>query len=422
MLPAVLRNRRFARLWAAQSITQFGGQLLFLALPLAAWESTGSSISFGAVFMASSAGIVLTMLVGGALADRFDRQRMMLASDGAMFFIMAGLGLAVLAERWWLVAGLAFLQTTTASLLRAGEALRRDLLAEEERVQAAALGNLSLNATNLVAPLLGIAIFAAWGFLPILILDLTSTAVSFLLLLGVKDPRRGTGTGEAEPLRAVMRRVVVDVRDGALVVTRDRWLRAQLPGNLVSAFANGMFIVAVIPWIDETLGQPASMFGVVIAIVGASGLVTSLVVSRFHQRMDPASLIVIGGVVGAIAAMAFVVPPVLPIVIVALAMFGVTNVMLSIGATTIRQQRFSGNLQGRLGSLEMVSGQLLGLMGMGIAALLADHVDPSVSMAVFGIGVAIGCAGDVVAARVLRRDPVRASDLVATDSELAVSG
>lgn len=421
MIPAVLRNRAFARLWAAQSITQFGGQLLFLALPMAAWQSTGSSMSFGAVFMASSAGIVLTMLVGGALADRFDRQRMMLMSDAAMVVTVAALGAAVLAERWWLVAVLAFVQTTTASLLRAGEALRRDLLADDERVQAAALGHFSLNASNLVAPVLGMAMFAWWGFLPILVIDLVTSAISFLLLLGVRDPRRHDRRVDL-PVRDVMRRVVSDVRGGVAVVTHDRWLRAQVPGNLVSAFANGMFIVAVIPWIDGTLHLPASMFGVIIAIVGGSGLVASIVVARIHGRIEPTGLIMVGGALGFVGATAFVVPPSLPVLFAALTLFGVTNVMINVGVTTIRQGRFDGDLQGRLGSLEMVSGQLLGLFGMGTAAVLADHVDPAVPIACMGVGVCISCVGDMHATRVHRRHPVVAADLAATDGDLAISG
>jgi MFS family permease len=140
-----------------------------------------------------------------------------------------------------------------------------------------------------------------------------------------------------------------------------------------------------------------------------------------HERIQPERLIVLGAALGGCASVAFVVPPALPVSVVALVLFGMTNVMMSVGTTTVRQRRFEGDLQGRLGSLEMVSGQLLGLLGMGTAAVLADRVDPAVSMAVFGIGVVLGCVGDIVAAQVLRRDPRLASDLVASDDELAVS-
>lgn len=420
MLPAVLRNRAFARLWAAQSITQFGSQLTYLALPMAAWHSTGSAMTFGAVFMASSAGIVLTMLVGGALADRFDRRRMMLLSDGSLFFIVGALGAAVVAERWVLVAVIAFLQSTVASLLRANEALRRDLLADDERMQGSALVLFSMNLTSVVAPVAGAALYVGVGFAPIVAIDLVTIAVSFILLLGVRDPRAGTRTTEYADV-SVLRRTMSDIAAGTRVVAQDRWLRAQVPGNLVSGFANGVFLVAVVPWIDVTLGMSASMFGVIVATVGISGLVSSMVVTRIHSRLDPTRLIIIAGVGGVIASAAFVAPPHVPIIFIALFMFGAMNVAGSVGATTVRQRRFEGDLQGRLGSLEMVSGQVMGIVGMATAGILGDQFDPAVAIEVFGVGVALSCIGDILSTIVLVRDPIVAGD-VAKDSDLAVSG
>src|SRR5690349_11054602 len=125
MLPTVLRkNRPYARLWSAQSISQFGGQATYLSLPLAAYDSTGSAAVFASTLMASSVGLLLTMLIGGALADRFDRQLMMLASDASMVLVVGTLGWSVVTEHWHTVVAMAFVQTTVASLLRSGEALR----------------------------------------------------------------------------------------------------------------------------------------------------------------------------------------------------------------------------------------------------------------------------------------------------------
>src|ERR1043166_6871386 len=52
---------------------------------------TGSPRSLGYVLTLQGVGLLLTVLVGGALADRYDRRRMMLASDLARFGLVAGL-------------------------------------------------------------------------------------------------------------------------------------------------------------------------------------------------------------------------------------------------------------------------------------------------------------------------------------------
>lgn len=419
VFPAALRNRQFARLWAAQSITQFGGQLTYLSLPVAAYAATGSTTAFAGVFMASSLGIMLTMLVGGALADRFDRQRMMLASDLAMLAIVGALGLAVAAEAWWLVAGCAFVQTTTASLLKAGAALQRDIVPDAQRTQANALTQLALNTSQLVAPLAGIAIFLRWGFLPIIVIDMATTAISFLLLLRVRDPRTARKR-DAIPMLAVARRVVTDIAEGGRTVVRDRWLRRQLPVNVISGLSNGMFIVAVIPWIDHTLDLPPSTFGVMIAVVGGAGLVASALLARFAQRVPPVRLIVAGGIFGVAGSAVFITPVPIPAVYAGLALFGACNVALSVGTTTARQRRFRGDVQGRLAALEMVNAQACSIAGMALAAILADVVGSTILMALVGGAIALSCLGDVFAARVLVREPVVADD-AAADSDLALS-
>jgi MFS family permease len=419
VLPVVLRNRPFARLWAAESITQFGGQLTYLSLPLAAYASTGSTTAFAGVFMASSLGIMLTMLVGGALADRFDRQRMMLASDLVMLVVIAALGVAVVSEAWLLAAVCAFAQTTAASLLKAGDALQRDIVADADRAQANALTTFALHTNPLAAPLLGMAVFLRWGFIPIIAFDLATTVASFFLLLGVRDPRRARQ--DVLGLRVVARRVLADIHEGGRIVWGDRWLRRMLPGNVLNGLANGMFIVAVIPWIDHTLDLPPSTFGVMIAVIGASGLVASLVVTRIAARVTPARLIAIGSVLGIVGAMAFVVPLPIAVVYVGLVIFGGCNVAFQVGGATARQRRFRGDVQGRLGALQMVNGQACRLAGMALATWLAGVVDSGTLMASFGVGVAASCALELLALRALVADPIVADDVV-LDGDLAVSG
>lgn len=421
VVPVALRNGAYGRLFAAQSIAQFGGMLTYLSLPLAAYASTGSASTFATVFMASNVGIMLTMLLGGAFADRFDRQRMMLASDAAGMVIVAALGVAVITESWGLAAACAFVQTTVASLLRAGAALQRDIVPDEHRVQANALTNAAMNGSQLLAPIVGMAIFVQWGFLPIVIADVATSIVSFSLLLGVRDPR-GRAAGARADVKAAVRRTLGDVADGARALVGDRWLRCQLPGNVVSGLMNGMFIVIVIPWIDHALELPPSAFGVMLAIIGGSGVVAAVLVAKLADAVAPATLITAGGLLGILGSAVFVVPVPLPLLGAGLMMFGSCNVALGVGTATARHRRFRGDLQGRLASLEMVGGQLWSLAGMGLALVLVDRIEPAVLMSAFGVGVALGCMGDILAARVLAREPIVARDAGVADSELVVSG
>ena len=66
-----------------------GDTAFLVALGWRTFTLTGSARSLGYVLTLQGVGLLLTVLVGGALADRYDRRRMMLASDLARFGLIA---------------------------------------------------------------------------------------------------------------------------------------------------------------------------------------------------------------------------------------------------------------------------------------------------------------------------------------------
>jgi len=97
---APLRDARFARLFAARFISPFGSQLTAIAMAFAVIELTGDPVDVATVVFAQTASFALVVAFGGALADRWDRRRVIVGAESA--------------------AGL--VQATTAALLFSGDA------------------------------------------------------------------------------------------------------------------------------------------------------------------------------------------------------------------------------------------------------------------------------------------------------------
>src|SRR5438067_11932281 len=74
------RHRDFRLLWSGQSVSLVGDAAFFTALGWRAFTLVGSS-RLGVVFLAQALGLLTTLLIGGALADRIPRRTMMIASD-----------------------------------------------------------------------------------------------------------------------------------------------------------------------------------------------------------------------------------------------------------------------------------------------------------------------------------------------------
>ena len=93
-----LRNGHFRRLWTANIVTVIGAQLTVVAVPAQIYADTGSSGFVGLAGLFGLVPLVVFGLYGGALADHFDKRRLLLTttlglivSSGA-FFVQAALG------------------------------------------------------------------------------------------------------------------------------------------------------------------------------------------------------------------------------------------------------------------------------------------------------------------------------------------
>src|SRR6266540_2696941 len=91
------RSRDFRLLWTGQAISLLGDTAFLVALGWRTFTLTGSARSLGFVLTLQGLGLLTTVLVGGALADRYDRRTLMLVSDAARFLsigVLAGLAFA----------------------------------------------------------------------------------------------------------------------------------------------------------------------------------------------------------------------------------------------------------------------------------------------------------------------------------------
>jgi MFS family permease len=109
------RYPRFRRLLASLAVSQAGDWLYNLALLAFVYERTHSSAWLGITTAARVLPIVVCGPLGGVLADRYDRRRLMLASDGIRVVLMLALALAAAAGLPVLLAPIIAALATAAS-------------------------------------------------------------------------------------------------------------------------------------------------------------------------------------------------------------------------------------------------------------------------------------------------------------------
>ena len=164
--PPALRVRPFRWYWAAQWPVMFGTWMQVVALGYFVYQVTGSQTAVGLVAAADGLPATFLPLIGGAIADRVPRRRMLLVTQSVLGAGSAGLALLAFSGHASLGAILvvAALYGSADSVdLPTRQALVGDLVSKDLLVSAVALSSMTMSATRIVGPSLGGLLIATAG-------------------------------------------------------------------------------------------------------------------------------------------------------------------------------------------------------------------------------------------------------------------
>lgn len=193
---------RFASVWLGQTASQLGSGMTGFALGVWVYQASGSVTQFALVLLSNTLPAVLSAPWAGALSDRFNRRKVMLASD-----TLAGASTAAL----MLLFTLGHLDLWHIYLANACNALARScqwpayaaavpqLVPVEKLARANGLLQLSQGISQLSAPLLGGLMIAAFPIASVFLVDLCTFAIAVVTLAVVRFPdvpRSGDARGE----------------------------------------------------------------------------------------------------------------------------------------------------------------------------------------------------------------------------------
>jgi MFS family permease len=277
----VLRFRDFRYLFLGQSASVVGDRVVVVALALYVTRRTGSAADLGAVLAAQSLPLVALLLFGGVLADRFARQRIMLAADlarAALHTLVAGLILAGSLRIGELVAIEACFGAAQAFFQPAYSGLIPQTVPEELIQDAQALSASTVNLAFMLGPALATVLVLGLGAGVAFVLDAASFAVSAALLLHVRARPRGLEERAGrESIRAGLRRGFAEVRSRSWV-----WVTiAVFTGAVLCVFAPWYSLA---PLLSRRSYGGAAFFGVLETCAGAGAVAGALAGLSWRPR------------------------------------------------------------------------------------------------------------------------------------------
>lgn len=286
---SIFRESSFLRYYCGQALSYLGDGLRTLVIPLLVFHLTGSAVSLGITFALEILPFALFSLVGGSLADRLDRRRLMVACDAIRFTIMTVFAILVWRGALSLPAlyvGVVLLAIAGAIFLGAQSSSIPYLLGKDRAKAAVAALVATEQGVNLIAPPLGGAMLALVGAVPALAINAFTYLTSQFAIASV------SGFGPEEPSGLPrLSEVASDVRAGWDFIRRDRAMRT-LSFSAMAMNTIGIFgFVAMIPYLKREFGASDQMVGIAFGVFAIGSITGSLIAGRTHWNFGRALLV-----------------------------------------------------------------------------------------------------------------------------------
>ncbi len=272
-----LRHRNFQLFFGGQLISLIGTWMQSVAQAWLVYRLTGSSLLLGSIGFASQIPVFLVAPIGGTVADRLNRHRLVIATQTAsmvLAFILAWLTLSDRIQVWQIFLLAALLGIVNAFDIPARQAFIVDMVGKEDLMNAIALNSSMFNGARIVGPAIAGVLVASigegWCFF--------GNAISFIAVIaGLLMMRVG------RPERAALRKSTLEnVAEGFQFVRQTKPIRdLLLLLGLVSLV--GMPYAVLMPiFADQILHGGARGLGLLMGSTGVGALIGAMTLAAKH--------------------------------------------------------------------------------------------------------------------------------------------
>jgi MFS family permease len=385
---APFRSAEFAQMASSQFVSNIGGWMQTVGAQELMLTLTTSATLVALIQTAAGLPVVLLAIPAGAIGDVVDRRRLLIGSQSFMLVaagVLTALAALGLVTPWVLLAAIFAVGAGQTLTSPTWQTLQPELVPQEDRTQAIALGAVNQNLSRAIGPAIGGALYSATSAAVLFGVN----ALSFVPVIGVVARWRGG----ARPATGVAREHVGDaIRAGARYVASSPALRTiLLRAGLFMVFANSMW--ALLPLVAHSrLHLGSGGYGLLLGGVGVGAVIGAALLPRLRTRATSTIRMLVGTLVFAamIAALAYV--EVTSLAGLALVIAGVAWILVLSTLNSQYQSTLPGWAKARGMSYYLVIFQGGGALGSAAFGVVAQHTGLTTALLVAAIGLALVAA------------------------------
>ena len=366
------QNYDFWRLWGGQATSAIGSQVSQLALPLLILALTHSPAKAGLLAALRGVPYFLLVLPAGALVDRWDPRRVMIACDTGRALALASIPVALALGHLalWMLFAVTFVEGTLFVFFNQAESNCLVRVVSKEQLGAAVAQNEAIyGVSGLIGPSLGGLLYGLGRGVPFLT-DAVSYLFSIVALLTLKADVRPAPLADGH-----VPNLGAEIKEGL------RWLNAHAVIRFV-ALLTGVLMMSCAGWAlilivqAQRFGAGPVAVGLLLATGGAGGVLGSVLAIPLQKRFRFGPLLIGAAWVWAVTWLWYALAP-------SLIVLGIVNALSFIVVPVFlgtqyayRLGQIPDALQGRVNSVFRLVAFSSGPVGLALTGWLLQRYGP----------------------------------------------
>jgi len=379
-----LDNRNFALFFAGQGLSLCGTWMQSLAQSWLIYRLTGSPLLLGLVGFVSQVPVLGFGLLGGVLADRWPRHRLLLITQSLSLLqamILAGLTLSGHITIGWIMGLAAVLGLINALDMPVRQSFIADLVPRADLPSAIGLNSSAFNAARIIGPSVAGFLVAAVGEGVCFLINALSFLAVIGCLLAMEVPQKA---------KAAQAHAILFLAEGLRYARSTPHVRAALALIAVLSLTAMPYTVLLPVFAGNVLHTDANGLGWLMAATGMGALAGALRIARRGTIRGLGRLIAGTTLLFGVSLLALAASTALWFSIPVLLVVGYGMITGMAGCNTLLQSLVPDHLRGRVMSLYTLFFLGMAPIGSLMAGALAAHLGTPLTIAAGGIGAILG--------------------------------
>lgn len=364
---------RYRRYWLASMASVGAAQLMTLGQGWLIFELSGSALQLGYLGAAAAIPNLLMTLIGGVVADRFNKRKIMLCTSGLtclLLVALAALDFSGTVQVWQVLTLAACISLITGLDWPVRVAIFPQLVERSAFVSAVALNSFVWQVTRMAMPALGGLVLAASDTWVIFALGAAGFATMFFTMAGLEIADTPQPQKPASPLS--------QVAQGLTFIWHTPLFRTLIILTFTGMFLSNSF-VQILPVFADLLGAQELGYGLLLSAGGLGSIAGTLVIGALRSLEQPGLAMLSGAIASALLLILFALATLQGWFYVALFLVfasAATASVFMVATMTMLQLAVPDELRGRVMGIHTMGYSLIPLGGLSLGWLSLEFGSP----------------------------------------------